>query len=208
MLRRLHQQPPRMRVALFGDLPVIAVWSRLLRRRIQSQVRTQLLGVRKARNVSNGCQAGLRHRVVDTRNAHHQPYFFVLPGLAHQSLLEFSDFQFRLLEQAQVAVSRLGLFFSQRQLAQPSDSFFAGTARIPAAAPTRDAEWNASGFSNACDHSPAPLAGGSAAASTGFPHLVATPAANNRSAATRPAKSKSPAPIPDAETLASTLFLP
>src|SRR6185437_12309241 len=35
MLRGLHQQPARMRITLFGDRPVIAVWPRLSRRGIQ-----------------------------------------------------------------------------------------------------------------------------------------------------------------------------
>ncbi len=48
-----------------------------------SQTRAQLLGVRKTRDVDDGCQAGLRHRVVDFRVAHHQPHIVILPGFVH-----------------------------------------------------------------------------------------------------------------------------
>jgi len=37
----------------------------------------------KARNVPDRCQAGLRHSVIDSWNAHHQPHLFVLSGFAH-----------------------------------------------------------------------------------------------------------------------------
>ncbi len=106
VLRRFDEHPPRLRVALLGDRPMVAAVGRLLRRGRQAQVAGRVIGVREAANVAPGGHNRLGRGHVNARQRYEQLHLRAVVPAACQFQVDRVDLALHEGQQASVGIDQ------------------------------------------------------------------------------------------------------